>query len=62
MIHMSSLLPAAIGMQMAITQKNAAMSMIKATADAQSALVNMVAEASAQIAASGRGSVVNITA
>ena len=59
---MSSLLPAAIGMQMAITQKNAAMSMIKATADAQSALVNMVAEASAQIAASGRGNVVNITA
>lgn len=62
MILMNGLLPAAIGMQMAIVQKNAALSMIKSTADAQSALVDMVAQASAQIAASGRGSVVNITA
>lgn len=56
------MLPAAIGMQMAITQQKATMSMIKSAAEAQQAVVDMVAEASANIAASGRGQIVNIAA
>ena len=55
-------LPAAIGMQMAIVQKNAALGMMKANADAQSAMVNMLAQASEQISASSRGGIVNISA
>lgn len=56
------MLPAAIGMQMAITQQKAALSMIKSSADAQQAVVNMIAEVSEQISASGRGQIVNIAA
>ena len=55
-------LPAAIGMQMAIVQKNAALGMMKANADAQTAMVNMLAQASEQISASSRGGIVNISA
>jgi hypothetical protein len=54
--------PAKIGMQMAIVQQRATLGMMKANADAQSALVNMIAQSSEQIAASGRGSIVNIAA
>jgi hypothetical protein len=54
--------PAAIGMQMAITQQKATMSMIKSSAEAQQAVVDMIAEVSSQIASSGRGQIVNIAA
>lgn len=56
------MLPAAMAMQMAIVQQNASMSMLKSSADAQKAVVNMIAETSAQISASGRGQIVNIAA
>lgn len=55
-------MPAVLGMQMAITQQKAAVSMLKQSAQMQQAVVNMIAETSQQIAASGRGQVVNITA
>lgn len=53
------MLPAAIAAQMAITQKNAALSMIKQAAQMQQAIVDMIAES---VPASGRGGIVNIAA
>lgn len=52
------MLPATMAMQMAIVQQNAAMSMIKASADAQKAIVDMLQT----VSASSRGNNVNITA
>lgn len=56
------MLPAAIAAQMAITQQNAALSMIKKTAQMQQQVVNMLAESALSVSASGRGGVVNIAA
>ncbi len=55
-------MPAILGMQMAITQQKVATSMLKQSAQMQQAVVNMVAEASQNLASSGRGQIVNITA
>ena len=43
-------MPAILGMQMAITQQKAAVSMLKQSAQMQQAVVNMVAEASQNLA------------
>lgn len=59
MIPHMEMMPAAIAAQMAITQKNAALSMIKQTARMQQAIVDMIAES---VPASGRGGIVNIAA
>ena len=50
-------IPAQIAMQMAITQKNAAMGMIKQSAQMQQQIVDMLS-----VAASSRGGNLNITA
>lgn len=51
------LMPAAIAAQMAIVQKNVAMSMIKQTADAQAKIADIL-----MASASSRGGNVNIAA
>ena len=50
-------IPAQIAMQMAIVQKNAAMSMVKQTAEMQQQIVDMLA-----VSASNRGGSVNLFA
>lgn len=56
------MLPAAIAMQMAITQQRAALSMIKQTAQMQQQIADVVMQGAANAAASGRGGIVNISA
>lgn len=55
MLILMNVAPAAIAAQMAIVQKDAAMSMLKAAAQAEQAIVEMVA------AAADRGANVNIS-
>lgn len=56
-------LPAAISAQMAITQQNAAMSMIKSSANADRAVVNMLQELVDNVpVSSARGGNLNISA
>jgi hypothetical protein len=51
------MLPAQIAMQMAMTQQNVALSMVKKTAEMQQQIADMLL-----VAASGRGGNVNISA
>lgn len=56
------LMPAALSAQMAITQQNAAMSMLKASAQADRAIANILAEAISNVPTGSRGGMVNFTA
>lgn len=55
-------LPGAIAVQQAITQQNVALSVMKASADADKAIANILAETIGNVPTGGRGSVVNISA
>jgi hypothetical protein len=55
------MLPAAIAMQMAMTQQNLALSMVKKTADMQQQIASVLME-SLSVSAPSRGGVVNIAA
>lgn len=52
----------ALTAQIALTRQNAAMSMLKASADADQAIVNMLSELVDNVPAGSRGGLVNITA
>lgn len=54
-------LPAQIAMQMAMTQQNVAMSMLKKTAEMQQQIADIVTEGALTAAASARGGKVNIS-
>ncbi len=56
------MIPAAIAAQMAITQKNVALSMIKQSANMQKQVVSMIAESAASLSAATRGNTINIAA
>lgn len=55
-------IPAAITAQMALVRQNAAMSMVKSSAEADKAVANMLAELVESAPTGGRGGIVNITA
>lgn len=59
---MDELLPAAIGMRMAINQQNVALSMIKKSAEAGQQIADMVLQGALNVAASTRGSHVDLSA
>lgn len=54
--------PAAIAMQMAMTQQKVALSMMKQTADAQAQIADVLLQGATNAAAATRGNAVNITA
>ena len=55
-------IPAQFAAEQAIVRQNAAMSMIKASADADKKLIGILEDSARQIAASNRGNNVNISA
>ena len=60
---MSSAIPAGIAAEQAITRQNIALSVVKAAADADQAIANILADSARSAPISGtRGSNVNITA
>ncbi len=56
------LMPAALSAQMAITQNNVAMAMLKSSAQADRAIANILEQAISNVPAGSRGSNVNFTA
>lgn len=56
------MMPAAIAAQMAITQQNAALSMIKKSAEMQQQIADVILEGAQAVSASSRGGIVNIAA
>lgn len=56
------MLPAALSAQMAITQQNAAMAMLKSSAQADRAIANILEQAITNVPTGGRGGIVNFAA
>ncbi len=56
------LMPAALSAQMAITQNNVAMAMLKSSAQADRAIANILEQAISNVPTGSRGSNVNFTA
>ena len=56
------MMPAAIAAQMAMTQQNVALSMIKKSAEMQKQIADVILEGSQAVSASSRGGIVDIAA
>ncbi len=56
------MMPAAIAAQMAMTQQNVALSMIKKSAEMQQQIADVIMEGAQSVPSSSRGGIVNIAA